>query len=279
MKRILVGMVAGLMLVLTGCASYDVDSDQTGVEVDSYIMFKTDKKLVDCHKSGKSGYGGTGNDIFYYNAGQRTFSFTGSSSEAEMDPVPVSTGDSQTQRQPGFIKFTLTSACDDLYDFHTKVGLKYEAYTNGGWNTFLNDYMGVPVTTALNDVTSDITTWTQWYNDSGARTQAQTDLVPVLQKAINDSLGSDAWIKVNSVSLSKPVPSESLLTGLEAAEKVKLENAALEQKNKGLLTKYDSMSDCINTKNLPVSTCELMYLSEAGDVTFFPFGSNLNVTR
>lgn len=279
MKRILIGMLAALVIVLTGCASYDVEQDQTGLEIDGYLINKTDKKLVECHAAGKSGYGGTGNEVIYLPAGQRTFSFTGQSSEAEMDPVAVSFDDNQTVRQPGFIKFTLTTDCESLYDFWTKVGIKYDANTSDGWARLLMDYMGVPVTTALNDITSKVPTWDEWYGNSAARTQAQTDLVPVLQRAINESLGSDEWIKVASVSLSKPVPSESLLSGIEASEKVRLENEAIKQRNAGLLSKYDAMRDCIFTKRLPVETCNLMYLAESGSISFYPVpqGSGFNV--
>ncbi len=159
MKRILIGILATLMIVLTGCASYDVEQDQTGLEIDGYLINKTDKKLVECYSAGKSGWGGTGNEVIYLPAGQRTFSFTGQSSEAEMEPVAVSFNDNQTVRQPGFIKFTLTTDCEALYDFWTKVGIKYNADGASGWATLLKDYMGVPVITALNDITSQVPSW------------------------------------------------------------------------------------------------------------------------
>lgn len=281
-KRILAVLAAVMMvLAMAGCSSFDVQEDQTAVEIDGYHILKTDKKKVECHDAGKAGYGGVGNDMYYYNAGQRTFSFTGNSSEAELDPVPVTTKDNQTIEQPGFMKFTLTTDCDALYDFHKKVGLKYDAYTDDGWKRFLGDYFGVPITTALNDITSDVVTWKEWYNNSALRTEAQTDLVPVLQAAINASLGSNEWIKVNSVSLSRPVPSEALLTGLEAAEKQKLENQAIEQRNVGLLSKYDAMRDCIRKVGLSEEICKIMFLAESGDIPFYPIpqGGDVNVTR
>lgn len=276
MKRILVGLVAALSIILTGCSSYDVEQDQTGIEIDGYLVNKTDKKLVTCHGAGKSGWGGSGNDTILLPAGQRTFSFTGNAG-SELPPMPVTTHDLQTQDQPGFIKFTLTTDCDALYDFWTKVGIKNDVDTDGGWSRFLSDYFGVPVSTALNDITSNVPKWTNWYNDSARRTTAQADLVPVLQKALDESLGSPDWIKVNSVSLARPVPSDELKRGIEQSAVVEQENKAIEQKNAGLLSKYDSMDACINDKNLPKTTCELMYLSESGGVTFYPFGSNLNV--
>ena len=89
-KRLLVAILAIVFtLTATGCAGYSADVDETVIEQEGYLMFKTDKKLAACHSKGKSGYGGVGNDMFNYPAGQRTFSFTGTSSEAEMDPVPV----------------------------------------------------------------------------------------------------------------------------------------------------------------------------------------------
>jgi len=135
------------------------------------------------------------------------------------------------------------------------------------------------VTTGLNDITGQVSTWREWYGDSAARTKAQTDLVPVIQKAINESVGSDEWFKVSSVSLSKPVPSDDLIAGLEAIEKQKLENDAISQKNTGLLSKYDAVAECVKKKGLPAETCTLMYAIDSGAVSVIPLpqGANVNL--
>lgn len=278
MKRIAIVLATLLFVVFgAGCASYDVSQDETAVEIDGYVMAKTDKKLVECHSAGKSGYGGTGNDMFYYNAGQRTFSFTGKSSETEMEPVPVVTSDSQTLRVPGFVKFTLTSECDSLYEFHQKVGLKYKAYTQEGWNRFLNDYLGTPITSALNDAAGD-TPWKTLYQDASKRGDLERELNRVLQNKVNASVGGE-WIKINGVVLSKPLASDTLVAGLEASEKQKLDNAAIEQKNTGLLTKYDSLREC-RKAGISEQGCLTVYLSENGDIPFYPVpqGGNINVS-
>lgn len=273
MKRILIALTVVMGLALTGCASYDPDVDKTALEQDSYMMFKTDKKLVECHAPGTSGYGGMGNEIFEYPAGQRTWSFTESSS-SEMKPVQVVTSDGQTLHIPGFIKFTLTGDCDKLYDFHKKVGVKYNAYESGGWNNLGNDYLGVAITSALNDVAGE-DGWLELYTDASVRAQVEAKLEETLGARIADSLGGD-WITVNGVSLSKPLASEELVNGLEAAEKAKLENAAQLQRNATARTKYQSISDC--TRHTSQDWCSIFFLAENDDLQFLPIpnGGDVN---
>lgn len=275
MKRLIVGLMA-LMLFLTGCASYEPDVDQTAIEQDGHLLFKTDKQLVDCYSPGTSGWGGVGNDVFNYPAGQRTFSFTGTSSESELNPVPVVTADGQTLNVPGFVKFTLTQDCEALYDFHKKVGVKYKAYENSGWTVLLNDYLGVAVTAALNDAVGDIT-WLDLYTDSAVRGAMEKELNNVLQGRINASLGGE-WIKVNGVSLSKPLASDELVKGLEASEKAKLENEAQKQRNETVRTRYQTISDC--RKVASEDWCAIFFLADNGKIDLLPIpnGGNMNVT-
>lgn len=268
MRRSFVAIVMFLAIMLTGCASYDANVDQTAIEQQGYILFKDDKELVECYSAGKSGFGGMGNDVFYYPAGQRTYSFTGTSSEAEIDPVPVVTADNQTLRVPGFVKFTLTSSCEDLYEFHQKVGVKYGAYENAGWNNLLNDYLGVAVTNATNDALGTYN-WQELYQDTSIRNGVTNELVESMQEQINSALGGD-WIKVNSVSISKPIASESLTAGLEESEKQRLANDAQKQANTKILTQYDTIKACLDT-GLDKQSCTLIFLSQNGaDIPFLP---------
>lgn len=280
MKRIMGALIALMMFVaLSACASYDAQVDETVVEVDGYHVLKTDKNLTGCHGAGQSGYGGFGNDMFSYPAGQRTYSFTGASSESESDPVAVVTKDSQTLHQPGVIKFTLTSDCDALYDFHKKIGIKYIQADGKNWlRNFENDYLGVAISNGLNDSVSQYD-WKAYYTDATLRTGVEAKLITDIQASVNQSLGSDTWIKINSVTLSKPIASETLTTGLESVEQTKLENQAIAQRNTGLLTKYDTMSDCLVKKRIPQETCQLMYLAESGGISFYPVpsGSGVNI--
>lgn len=277
MKKILVAIMF-LMVVLSGCASYDVDNDQTGVEVDGYHMVKTDKKLVDCHDAGQSGWGGSGNDMFYYPAGQRTYSFTGESSEAEAKPFPVVTLDSQTLHQPGFLKFTLTSDCDALFDFHKKVGLKYKAYTSEGLKRLEGDYLAVAIGNALNDAVGKYN-WKEYYQSSTIRTTTETEMIADIQDSVNQSLGSDDWIKINSITLAKPIISDDLAAGLESVQTAQLAAQAQQQQNAVNRKKYSSLADCVNGftddegivyAGLDPETCRVIFLAEHGDIPFYP---------
>lgn len=276
MKAKIIAALVAMMLVLTGCSSYSTDVDQTAIEQDGYLMFKTDKTLVTCHSAGKSGYGGVGNDYYLYPAGQRTYSFTGNSSEAEMAPVPAVTSDGQTLKVPGFVKFTLTSDCESLYDFHKKVGVKYNAFENNGWNNLLNDYLGTPVIASVNDAVGD-TGWYDLYTDAALRGEIEKELNTTLQNKVNSALGGD-WITIQGVTLSKPLASAELQKGLEAAEKAKLENEAQKQRNETARTKYQTLGDC--KQEVSEDWCAIFYLADQGKIDLLPIpnGGNLNVT-
>jgi hypothetical protein len=277
-RKFLIVLVTLLALVLSGCASYDVENDQTGVEVDGYHIKKTDKTLVGCHQAGQTGWGGSGNDIFYYPAGQRTYSFTGESSESEADPFPVVTADSQTLHQPGFLKFTLTSECDALFDFHKKVGLKYKAYTLGGLRDLEGDYLSVAIGNALNDAVG-VYNWKEYYQSATIRVKTETEMIADIQASVNQSLGSDEWIKINSITLAKPVISEELAKGLESVQTAQLAAQAQQQQNAVNRKKYSSLADCVNGftdeeghkfAGLDPDTCRIVFLAEHGDIPFYP---------
>jgi len=283
MKRILIVLAVVLgILGITGCSSYSPDTDQTAVEQDGYVFIKTDKTLVGCHQPGQSGYGGVGNDMFYYPAGQRTYSFTGNSGSEEK-PVSVVTSDGQTLEQPGFIKFTLTSNCKDLWDFHRKVGLKYHAYSedsgkeSSGWDNFLNDYLATALNSALNDATGSVG-WRTLYQDASQRTKIESGLTKVVQDRVNESLGSSEWIKVTGVTLAKPVAPAGLVEGLQAAQSADLKNAAQKRLNQVNRTKYDSMKDC-RAAGISEQSCLTIYLADNDKIPFYPVtqGGAINV--
>jgi len=267
-KKFLVPLMVVFAMLFAGCASYSPDVDQTAVEQNGYLIFKSDKNLVGCHRAGTSGYGGVGNQMFYYPAGQRTFSFTGTSTESEEDPIPVVTKDGQTLHIPGFIKFTLTSNCQDLWDFHRKVGMKYQAYTEEGWKAFLNDYLGVAVNSALNDATGTVN-WRDLYQDAAIRGKIESNLTTILNQRVSESLGSDKWIHVTGVSLAKPIAPQGLVNGLMSKQKVELENQAQQERNVLNQTKYDSMKDCLKA-GISEQGCITIYLADKGKVPFYP---------
>ena len=274
-KRIVAALAAIVMVIMiSGCSTVSTEPDEVALHYSGGSF--SSKNFKECVAPSDRQFNGPGDEHYVYPANQRTFSFTGTSSEAEMDPVPVVTSDGQTLRVPGFVKFTLTSECNSLYDFHEKVGVKYDAYTSDGWRTLLNDYLGVAVTSALNDAAGDAG-WQPLYRDSKIRADIESELNTVLQGRVNSSLGGD-WLKINSVTLSKPLASEELVDGLEAAEKAKLDNKAQEQRNAVARTKYDSMTDC-RKSGLSEQSCLTIYLAESGDIPFYPVpqGGNLNI--
>lgn len=269
MKRAL-ALIVFMALALTGCASYDVAQDKTAVEVEGYLVLKTDKKLSDCHQAGKSGWGGVGNDIFEYPAGQRTYSFTGGSSEEKVDPIQVVTLDSQTFHQPGFITFRLTNNCDDLYAFHTQIGLKYrEADEKHWWQNFLADYLNVPLTQALNGESGKLNAKPFYQSGGNLTPDDETGLVKEINAKIATSLGSSKWLTVSGVSLSKPIAPQGFTDGLEASVNADLAKTAQNTANETNKEIYQTLKDC-KDKGISEETCRIVYLALTKQVPFYP---------
>lgn len=275
-KRIIAGVIALFMAVMiTGCSTVSTEPDEVALHYSGGSF--SSKNFKGCVGTSNRQMDGPGDAHYTYPAGQRTFSFTGAEG-SEQGPITVTTNDGQNLSVPGFVTFTLDTSCETLRDFHEKVGMKYGAYKDGGgWDAFLNDYIAVPLTSAMNKASLD-TGWYALYSSSEAQANFEEYVKENLPGEVQKALG-DNFLTINAVQISKPMPNEELTRALAQKEQAKIENEAQKERNAVARTKYDSLKDC-RQSGLSESACITVYLAEQGDIPFYPVpqGGNLNIS-
>jgi hypothetical protein len=276
-KKILVGMVAvGAVVLMSGCSGVSTEPDEVALHYKGGSA--SSSKFANCVNPSDRNYDGPGDKHYVYPDGQRTFSFTGAAG-SEQGPVNVTTKDSQTLAVPGFVTFKLNTDCDTLRKFHETVGKKYQAYKDGkpgnaGWNEFLNDYLAVPLTKAMNQAALN-TNWEELYSSEAKQAAFEKSVVATLPAAVQKALGGD-YLKVLEVSISKPTPDQGLLDQLKQKEQNRLANLAQAEKNKTSATKYDGFKQCL-ARGISEQSCLIMNLAESGKVTLWPIPAGQGV--
>jgi len=268
-KRIFVALA--LILGLAGCSSINTQADEAGLHYSGGSL--SSATFENCVGSSTRNYDGPSDSHYKYPAGQRTFSFTGRVG-SEAPPITVTTNDGQELSVPGFVTFTLNTSCQALRDFHEKVGIKYQAYTDAGWAEFLNDYLYVPLAASMNEASLQ-GNWQDLYSKAEVQTAFEQQVKADLPSEVKDALGED-FITINSVSIEKPRPGQGLIDGLAAKEEARLQNEAQEQRNAVNRTKYDSFKDC-RQAGISEDTCLVLKLAEDGDIDFLPVPSGTGV--
>lgn len=274
-KRVFTTLAAlGVLVVMSGCSQVSTEPDEVALHYSGGSF--SSKEFKGCVDPSNREFNGPGDAHYTYPAGQRTFSFTGSKG-SEQSPITVTTNDGQNLSVPGFVTFTLDTSCKTLREFHEKVGMKYGAYKDGGgWDSFLNDYIAVPLTSAMNKA-SLAGGWYDLYSSSEAQAAFEEYVKENLPDEVEKALGAD-FLTINAVQISKPMPNEELTKALASKEQAKIENDAQKERNAVARTKYDSLKDCRNS-GLSEGACLTIYLAESGDIPFYPLpqGGNLNV--
>jgi hypothetical protein len=270
-------MVAvGAVVLMSGCSGVSTEPDEVALHYKGGSASAA--KFANCVPASDRNYDGPGDTHYIYPDGQRTFSFTGAAG-SEQAPVNVTTKDSQTLAVPGFVTFRLNTDCDTLRKFHETIGKKYLAYKDGkegnaGWNEFLNDYLAVPLTKAMNQAALS-TNWEELYSSESKQAAFEKSVVTSLPAAVQKAMGGD-YLKVLEVSISKPTPEKGLLDQLAQKEQNRLANLAQAEKNKTSATKYDGFKQC-RDRGISEQTCLVMNLAESGKVTLWPIPTGQGV--
>jgi hypothetical protein len=277
-KKIVVvaAMAAGLVMMSTGCTSVSTEPDEVALHYKGGST--SSSKFANCVPVSDRNFDGPGDKHYVYPDGQRTFSFTGAAG-SEQAPINVTTKDSQTLAVPGFVTFKLVTDCDTLRKFHETIGKKYLAYKDGkdknaGWNEFLNDYLAVPLTKAMNQAALN-TNWEELYSQEAKQSAFEKAVVDSLPASVQKALGGD-YLKILEVSISKPTPDKGLLDQLAQKEQNRLANIAQAEKNKTQATKYDGFKQC-RERGISEQTCLIMNLAEGGKVTLWPIPTGQGV--
>lgn len=210
MKKIALGVVAALALLLSGCATASTGPDLIAVHYSGGTT--SQKKFQDClDPSSRSGFD-PGDTYAAYPTRQVSFDATGGE-DSESEPFTVVSKDNAELRVPATVTFRLVADCKTLRKMHETIGARYGASfdANGnsseapkGWTRMLNFTIGKPLDQVL-DRTSQDNTWRSLWNDPKVKAEVERRANEQIQALVDRQAGGH-FFEEFSVLIQKPDP-------------------------------------------------------------------------
>lgn len=274
---------AAAALALTACSA-NAGPDRAGLEYDAGAFSST--TFDSCIDPGNREYHGPGDETYLYPAGQRTFEFSGSDA-AEMASSTVVSKDDLELTVTGLVTFSLNIECDQLQEFHERLGLKYTAYEDAGWIDLLRDYIGQPLNRALDDATKEYA-WRDLYTSADAKAEWEQKVGDLTAAYIDEQGGGEFFCSpvytgeeecgTPQLTIQQPVPPADVRAALTKAQTAIEETAAQEEENKRVEMELEAIEQLVD-----VLGPEGYILYEAmrnGDIELMPVpqGGAVNIT-
>lgn len=231
MKRIAIGVVAAMALLLTGCSGVSTGPDQKALHYEGGSF--SSKTFKDCVGNSDRQYDGPGDQHYAYPSNQRNLAFP---DDGDMTAaIKFVTKDGIEMTVSGVLNFLLNTSCDPIevdgkkYDggalqvFHELIGNRYEAYmnddkTSDGWIKMLGIYIYRPLDTAI-DRAGQKYTYIQLYNDPAVKAAWEQEVLASLPDLVNRQTdGEIDFFTDFALTLQKPDPPEAIKAALIARQ-------------------------------------------------------------
>lgn len=265
-KTLLITTAAAL--TLTACSTVQTEPDQQAIRY-SNPPFGA-KSFKECFGSSAYDMATINNDSYVYPAGQRVYNANGS----DGDTFNVTTKDGVTLTVEAAVRFELTNDCDTLRQFHEKIGLKTEAFTDEGWRNVLTNYFRSPLNRALTDATQGMG-WQEIYSNPEAKAQWEKQVQELLPRYIEQAVGGN-YFTVQGVTLQKPTLPEELENALKDAEVAAQQARAQEQRNSQVTSELESIRELVDV--LGADGYNVYQAIKDGKVTVLPIPQGTNIT-
>ncbi|GAB3207343.1 SPFH domain-containing protein [Marinactinospora thermotolerans] len=280
-------VVAGLLalVTVTGC-SVSTGPDEIAVQYDSGPF--SDTTFDACVQPGNRDYHGPGDQAYVYPAGQRTYRFT-TAEDAESAPISIVSKDNLALEVTGIVTFSLNTECDTLQRFHERIGLKYGADEEDGWERMLYDYVGQPLDRAMDAAAKDYA-WKDLYNNAELKQEWEEKVGEYAAQFIEEQSGGSFFCAPNYVpgegqecgdlvlTLQQPQPPEDVRNALAAAQEAIERNEAQKAENARVATELEAIEDLVDV--LGPEGYVLYKALENGDIEVIPVpaGGGVNIT-
>lgn len=238
MKRVRSLLAAALVLAAAGCSTATAP-DEIGLKYDSSPVTAT--SFDTCVSPAERQWHDPFDDTFVYPGGQRTFAF-GSGDDTEMAAATVVSADDLELTVTGLVTFGLNMECDVFQQFHERLGLKYEGFTDEGWVALLRDYIGQPLNRALDDATKEFD-WRDLYTSAEEKAEWEDMVGELTAQYISEqgggayfcspvfTGGEDEECGNPQLTIQQPVPPEDVRAALIAAQEAVEMTTAQESEN------------------------------------------------
>lgn len=224
-----------LAMGLTGCANLETAPDEIGIRYSGGAIFPEAIDFKECQAASKQQFGDPGDNIYTYPAGQRTFSF---SNDAGADSPPLSTsapspggGQPITLAVSGVVTFTPKfDNCDQLRQFHEKVGLTKKAFEPEGWRSVLNIYFKQSTDRAIDNEALRYD-WVSLSGNADTKAKWEKDVIGAIPGILKSAIGGD-YFSIDNVVLQKPDLPAEVTAASSATEAARQQAATAEQVKK-----------------------------------------------
>lgn len=249
MKKTL-GLIALLVLVLAGCASTTTQPDQRALHYDAGPIAGA-PDFETCFGPAERSIDDIGDQHYTYPYGQRTFDFSNGKT-ADSGPITVVSRDNVTMTVTGVATFALNPDCETLREFHERIGLKYEAWTQEGWDELLSVYLKQPMDKAM-DAVSKKYGYRELYSDPEVKEQWEAEVGRLVAAEVEALTGDPYFCNPDfraaegqscgdlQVTIQTPIPPENIVNALTAEQEAVAQNEAQKQKNATVQTELESI--------------------------------------
>ncbi len=225
-KRVFKGAAIGVVLLvgLSACSGMNTGPDQAGLHYSGGPLSSTE--FLNCVDPGSREVDGPFDAHFAYPFGQRTFDFTGNEG-SDSGGITVVSNDEVTMTVPGIATFALNTNCDTLRQFHERIGLKYQSWTEDGWTRTLNTYVKQPLDKAL-DAASKQYGYKELYTDPEVKEKWEEEVARLAAIYVKDQAGALFFCNPNytgtgdcgqfSLTIQAPQPPQTVRDALSAQQ-------------------------------------------------------------
>jgi len=230
---------------------------------------------------------GPGDTFYVYPIDQRSYIIGGAGADSSAeDEVTVVSKDNVRLGVRVQVYFTLNRDPAVLQNFHERIGLKTEAYTDSGWLAMLQAYFRPQIDRALAAVATNYA-WAELYNNEAKKAQFQTAAAKEFTRLLPAAVGGDyfcgpSYTGANSCgelsfTIQKPNPMDKgIIDGIEAKQRSELARQAQEQKNQQVNVELQSVRAQVAL--LGAQGYLLKSAIESGKIQFMVIPQNGNVS-
>lgn len=249
MRKRTIAAIVALPLTIAGCTTTTPNPDQVAIVYDAGPL--SDTTFEKCVKPGERYIAGIVDEAYEYPAGQRTFEFAADPNDpeglerkpyAESGPLTMLTKDPLEMRVSGVVTFTLATDCETLTKFHEQVGLKFQAWTEEGWNKLLSVYIAQPLDRAL-DAASKEFKWRDLAFENPESKQQWEDKVAEYMTKFLQEQGGTAFFSNFAVTLQQPQPPTEVRKAMDKAQQAAEANKAQIAENARAKTELEAIKD------------------------------------
>jgi len=285
-KIIATALVVTAGAALVGCTSGTAGPDQRGLHYDAGpIAGAADFEA--CYGPSSRSIDDFADKHFEYPFGQRTFDFS-TAEEADSGAISVVSKDNVTMTVSGVATFALNPTCDVLQEFHERIGLKYGAWEEGGWISFLNVYLKQPLDKAMDAVSKEYG-YRDLYSNPEVKEEWEAKVGALVAREVESLAGAPYLCSASfvgaesqscgdlSLTIQTPQPPENIVNALASEQQAVAENEAQKQRNATVVTELESTRLLVDV--LGPEAYVLLKAIEDGRITVFPVpgGSNINL--